>query len=651
MPPGRERIRGKAVFVVIFRTLRLILRHPFRVAVSLVLIVLQNVIELLIPIFVGQMLMDNVLLRHPIDPDRYSRLFQSRLVYWVIEPWRDAGPETLLWVAIGGLLVLSLLGYGRWLFFVWWDWTLKNLLLHSLRTRLMAHLVQMGIRFHSSQRVGDLINRVQNDSNTIVFFYQQAISAPWMHLVKLFTALGSLFMLSPKLTLIALSVVPIALVFNFFLGIKIRMSARRARECESDLISHVDNTLGSIRTVMAYGKESAEAEEYCGISKLALHWKRRLEFLQALLSRSVEETNALARFAVFAFGAYAVWRQEISIGQWGVMLAYMGRIHQPLFALTEVWSRLQTQLIGLDRVFRYLDMTPEIKDNVNAKPVRALKELEFRNVSFEYEEGLPVLQNISIKARRGTVTAFVGPVGSGKSTLACMIPRFLDPTSGNVLIDGVDIREYQIGSIRDQISFAMQENQLFPKSILQNILYGMRAPGMEDVTCIDDLDEAPRGRLLECVEAACMDEFVEKLPEGYSTHVGERAARLSGGERQRIAVARALLRDAPIIILDEPTASLDAETEEELLQNLQRLGRDKIIFIIAHRLATIRHADQICFLRNGNLLETGTHGELISMPEGNYRRFYDMQYKIKDWSKVPNPGDETEISSIIDERV
>jgi|GEM_PF-1900877 len=632
-----EKLKGKAVLRVMWRALREIFAFPYRVAVDLLLLFIQNLLTILPPVFMSQMLMDNVLLRQPMRVEPYMKLPQARLVYWITSPWHNAGPETLLWVSLIGLMLLALLGSFIAVFYTWWDVSLKNRLVHRLRARVMDHFLHMSLGFHGSQRVGDIIYRVQQDSQTIQPFYQQGVLGPWTQILGLSTRLGSMFLLSPRLTLIMVASFPFAIALNYVLIMPLRKAARRAREADSGLMSKIEGTFGAIKAVVAFAKEKEEADHYREQSWEALQWARRRDVWGSILAQSVNQTMSIGRFLVIALGGYAVWHKEMSPGQWLMMTNYMWMIQQPVMALTTLWSTLQNVLVGLDRVFKVLDQQPEIDNTPDAQVMREIGNgIEFRDVTFEYEAGKAVLNGINLRSKPGTVTALVGPVGSGKSTLISLIPRLIDPSSGQVLINGRDLREYTLESIRNNVSFVLQENQLFPRTVLQNILYGAKLNGLLPQTGVS-LDEVTvemltpelQEQLSHVAKSACLEEFLQNLPDHLDTFIGEHASRLSGGEKQRIAIARALIRQSPVLLLDEPTASLDAETESRMLANLRALSEGRIIYIVAHRLTTVRHADQICFMRNGQILETGTHAELMDLPDGNYRRFYEMQFEME----------------------
>jgi ABC-type multidrug transport system fused ATPase/permease subunit len=327
-------------------------------------------------------------------------------------------------------------------------------------------------------------------------------------------------------------------------------------------------------------------------------------FLTALATIEVTRGTELAAGAL----GFSVW----NLGLYNFFKGRLGSATETLKDLFKTWGRAQDIAIGLDRVFEVLDRKPEVEDEPGAIPLDGLREhIRFRRVEFHYQSDRPVLDDVDLDARVGTITAIVGPTGSGKSTLMALLLRLFDPTSGRIEIDGVDLRRFQIGSLREKISIALQENILFGESVRENIRFGM--PGASD----EEVERAAR--------VAAAEDFIRELPRGFDTQLGERGSKLSTGQRQRLSIARALLKDSPILILDEPTAALDAATELEVLRNLSEWGRGRAIFLITHRLSTIRHADQIAVLKAGRVVETGSHEALMRRPDSPYRALIEAE--------------------------
>jgi len=624
----RERVRGKAVLKVMGRTMRYIFAYKWRVGFDLLLVLLGALLALLPPIFASQMFTDNVLLRNSVDYAKYKDLPQAKLIYWITEPWHKSGPGALLWVVLIGFLILHGLICARTVFFTWWDWNVKNRVLQRLRTTLVGRFLQMGLRRQSSQRVGDIIWRVQHDCECARGLYQRIFVEVWNDAIAVSTNVASLFIMNFAAAIVALSIIPLAMAINILLVMPVRRAARRLREVNSDQMSKVETIFNAIRAVVAFGREKRERAEYRDVSWSALTWELRHEVWRVALVQSVTCGLQFGHAALFFYGAYAVWKGWLTLGQWTLMNSYYVAVQTPVQRLSQIWSFLQSLLVGLDRVYTVLDQKPDVEDRPGARPLGKIRDgLEFRNVTFEYEEGHPALKDVSLKARVGTLTAIVGPVGTGKTTLVSCIPRFFDPAQGAVLIDGTDVRDYTVESLRAQVAIALQENRLFSASILENILYGShddaRDKAGDEGVRLEDLDEGLRNDLQKATRATGLEKVIAAMPLGFNTHVSEHASRLNGSEKQRIGVARAFLRNAPILILDEPTATLDAATAAELLHNVKGLSKNRIVLIVAHRLAAAKLADQILFMLDGQIVEAGCHEDLMKIENGRYRAFHE----------------------------
>jgi ABC-type multidrug transport system fused ATPase/permease subunit len=330
--------------------------------------------------------------------------------------------------------------------------------------------------------------------------------------------------------------------------------------------------------------------------------------MATVLSVMAREGEPLA--AGFALGAigFATW----SLGAYTNALGQIGSWSRSARTLMRLWARAQDMAVGMERAFTQVDIRPEVQDAEDAVPVPAFRDaVVFRDVWFGYDPSHPVLQGVDLEAKAGTITALVGPTGSGKSTLVSLLLRLFDPDRGAIEIDGIDLRALQLDSLRARVSIALQENLLFATTIRENIRYAV--PGASDE------------EVVRAARVACADEFIREQAEGYETMLGERGARLSTGQRQRISIARAIIKDTPILVLDEPTASLDAQTELQVMRNLAEWGRGRAIFIVTHRLSTIRRADQIVYLRDGRVLEAGSHDALMQREGGGYRRFVELE--------------------------
>jgi ATP-binding cassette subfamily B protein/subfamily B ATP-binding cassette protein MsbA len=364
--------------------------------------------------------------------------------------------------------------------------------------------------------------------------------------------------------------------------------------------------------VQAFGQEEREHERFRAIAAQAIRARQRGSLLGGLTDLSSGLVTALGTAAILFVGAGAVLDDRMTVGALLVFIAYLRTLQLQLKSLTGVYLSLQTAGGSIDRVTEILDAEREVDDRPDARTLPAVRgHIRVQGVVFGYEPDRPVLRDVSFQVRPGETVAIVGPTGAGKSTLVSLVPRFIDPAAGRITIDGHDLRDVQLRSLREQVALVLQEPFLFPLTIAENIAYGR--------------PDATRGEIEAAARAANAGAFIERLPEGYQTLVGERGATLSGGERQRLSIARALLKDAPILVLDEPTSALDAETEHLLLEALARLMAGRTTLIIAHRLSTIRRADRILVLREGTIVESGSHVELLAA-EGFYAHLHRLQF-------------------------
>jgi ABC-type multidrug transport system fused ATPase/permease subunit len=526
-------------------------------------------------------------------------------------------------LAVAGAAVLVPVGMALVYYYVWILQRVNQLLRLDLLERIQA----LSLRFHAESRVGDAIYRIYQDSAMATQLIQVLILTPVRALVLFALGVGVVTMMDPRLGLALLAVVPLQLAVGRRYSRRLRVRFRRAREANSRLTSRIQETLLGIRVIKAFGIEGLEQARFEAASREAFGaaYDARgtlavygvLLFLAiglvvvggnaaaALLSRAdaplaAQWIGVSLGIGTWTLGAYQYFKDRFGSGARGFR------------SLLRTWGTGQDIAIGLDRVFELLDLEPEVTDAPDAKPVPPLREgVRFRDVRFRYQPDRPCLEGIDLEARPGTVTALVGPTGSGKSTLVTLLLRLFDPDAGAIEIDGRDLRGFQIESLRRNVAIALQENLLFGTTVRENIR--MAVP--------DASDE----RVRAAARVACADEFIEALPEGYDTLLGERGTKLSTGQRQRLSIARAVLKDAPILVLDEPTASLDAATEIDLLERLAVWGRDRVIFLVTHRLGTIRRADQIVVLRDGRVVERGTHDELVGDARGSYRRHLELE--------------------------
>jgi ATP-binding cassette subfamily B protein len=469
----------------------------------------------------------------------------------------------------------------------------------ALRRQLFAYIQRLSLRFHDSQRTGDLITRLTSDIRAI----QDAIVEGTVTVVSntclLAGMLALMFWVNWRFALIALSVAPFLFWTVFRFTRRIKVAARTARANDGLVASIAQETLSSIRIVQGLAQENQQDERFHAHSESSLEAYLEAVRGQAKVAPLVDILAATGLAIVMGYGATRVLAGELTTGDLLVFFAYVTNLYSPMKALARFSMIFNRASTGAERIVEVLNVQREVADSASARPAPRFRgRIEFRDVSFEYEAGRPVLSQFNLAIEPGEKIAIVGATGAGKSTLVGLIPRLFDPTYGEVLIDGEDIRNYQVQSLREQVSLVLQDSLLFRGTIRDNITFG--------------LPDASEAQIIAASEVANAEEFIYRLPQGYETPVSERATTLSGGQKQRIAIARAILRDAPVLILDEPTSGLDAESEQIVVNALERAARGRTTLMIAHRLSTVRFADRIIVLDHGRLAEEGTHAKLLA---------------------------------------
>ncbi len=485
-------------------------------------------------------------------------------------------------------------------------------MVNDLRGALYAHLQRQSLAYHGRQRVGDLMYRITADSFAVQTMIMNGVLPILSAVILLGGMLVVLFPMDPVLTLLALTVVPVLFVLIASFNKKIVDISTEARERESRVYSLVQWTMTAIKIVQAFTKEDEEHRRFMGASRESLRSSLRLYSWQQLYSGVVNLTIAAGTALVVYVGARTVMDHRLSLGQLLVFISYLAQLYTPINQITQSWGMIAGARVGARRVFEVLDTDADLPSGTRQFPPEGARgAIAWRGVSFNYLADAPVLRDIDFTVAPGMKVAIVGPTGAGKSTLLGLLPRFFDPNAGIVEIDGVDARDYQLKSLRSQIGMVLQPPLIFPLSARDNIAYGR--PGADD-TAIEDAARRAfiHGRILE-------------LPQGYETPVGKSGVALSEGEKQRVTIARALLRDAPILILDEPTSALDVETEALVMAAIETLMKGRTTFIIAHRLSTIRTCDQVIVLRDGGIVEHGTLPELLRR-NGVFAGYYRTQF-------------------------
>ena len=483
----------------------------------------------------------------------------------------------------------------------------------DLRAALLAQLQRMSLSFYHSRRTGNLLARVTND----VEYLREALATGISNLVKgsltLAGCLAWAFYASWRLALVSLLVVPPLVLALATIGRKMRKRSDAAQERMGDLTAILQENISGVRVVKAFGMEAFEQRKFEDANQAFYRAFVRMRRVAAAARPLGEVVMVVAAVGMLWLGGVEIFtRQTLAPHQFVLFVTALLTTSSPIRSLSELNANIQQGLAAARRLFALLDTVPEVTDRPGAAARPPLKDrIRYEHVSFAYDGGRPTLVEVSFEVRRGEIVALVGSSGAGKSTTMDLLPRFYDPTGGRVTIDGVDLRDMMLASLRSQLGIVTQETIVFHDTVRNNIAYGSQGADDQAIQAAADAANAHR--------------FILGLPQGYDTLIGDRGVKLSGGERQRVAIARALLKNPPILLLDEATSALDTESERLVQQALERLMRDRTVLVIAHRLSTVQHADRIVVLEQGRVVGSGTHRELLGQ-EGLYRRLYDLQF-------------------------
>lgn len=523
------------------------------------------------------------------------------------------GMLVLLYVLLGALSVLNnytTIGIGQ-------------RMVSDLRSDLYGHLHRLSLAFHSRAQVGDLLYRVTADTMALQSLTMNCLF-PAVTALTLLAGMGLIMLrLDWALTLLALAVCPPLLVAIAGLTSRVTRVAGHARERESEVYAVVQQSMSTIRLIQAFTREADEHRRFMAASRQSLAAGLRLYTLQTLYSSVVNVVIALGTAAVVWVGARHVLDGTLSVGSLVVFVSYLASLYGPINSMFQTYGLAQGSKAGVQRVFDVLDIERDLPDGHQDFPAKGARgEVAWEDVSFEYTRGHPVLRGVTLRVRPGQKVAVVGPTGAGKSTLLSLLPRFYDATAGRVLVDGVDVRDYRVAALRRQIAMVLQPPLVFPTTLRDNIAFGR--PGARP----DEIVAAAR--------LARIDGAIGRLAAGYDTLVGEQGVTLCEGEKQRLTIARAILRDSPILILDEPTSSVDSETEYLIMQGLEQLTAGRTTFVIAHRLSTIRKADLIVVLREGQIVEQGGFESLIERG-GVFASLYRLQGGFREEGRLAVP--------------
>ncbi len=550
-----------------------------------------------------KVVIDRVLLQKP-----------TRVPFRIIRTWLNSASFTRMEILYGACLTTLLIAVITGLLTHYFTRVMGKVGQHfvfALRRNLFAHMQRLSLRFHDRQRTGDLTARLTSEVQAI----QDMIANGLIMLVSnLFLLAGMLVLmvwLSWPMALATLSVAPLLLWVVFRYTRRIKVATRKARVSTRRMAALAQETLSSIRIVQGLAQEGRQEERFQERSEGNLQAYLETVRYQARVTPLVDVLAAVGLMIVMWSGARQVMAGGMTTGDVVIYFAYVTGFYAPMKALARFSYLFNRASVGAEGIAEVLNVRCEVVDRKGAHPAPKLEgAVEFRHVSFEYEPGRPVLRQIHLSIAAGENIAIVGATGAGKSTLVSLVPRFYDPTEGAVYIDGKDLRDYTLLSLREQISLVLQDSLLFSGSIRENISFGR--------------PDASEEEILTAAQLANADEFIQNLPDAYDSPVSERATTLSGGQKQRIAIARAILRDAPILILDEPTSNLDAAAEQVVMEALGRAEAGRTTITIAHRLSTVRLADRIIVIDHGQILEEGTHEELLAR-DGRYAHLYNLQ--------------------------
>ena len=601
---------------------------------------LQRFIALALGVILADLLSQNILQNEPIAPGLAGFIGVPEWAQGAIDELSEDQRRELVWVYV----VLALGAYLVQLPFriinPYYNMWIMQRINQSLRLALVERWHQLSLNYHSDHRTGDSIFRIYQDSAQVTAVIGRLITLT-LAIMSYFSCIVLVSLLSPWLGLLAAGFVPPAVFWARWSMPRMRTRALVYRAAASDVTSRIQESFGAIRLIKAFGTAERAQRDFEDDSVIAFNASYRMRMLTAIVTIVMFTIGAsfmiggefllamwahrgTPAFAAELIGLIGVSFVVFNLASFNWTKEQFAEATIDLRGILRNWLTAQDMAMGLRRVFDILDIEPDVKDGPGAVPFeRFEREIRYDHVRFAYEADRPVLDDVSFTARPGTITAIIGPTGSGKSTLMTLLLRLFDPDSGSITVDGVDLRDFQVDSLRQHIAVALQENVLFAMSVRDNIRYV--AP---------DVDDA---QVLEAIRVACMDDYVDGLPDGLDTVLSDRGGKLSTGQRQRLSIARAVVRQTPILVLDEPTAALDAATEHRVLSNLSQWAQGgsstagasgRAIFLVTHRISTIQRADNILYLDGGHIVEEGDHETLMQIPNGRYRAFVDAESNL-----------------------
>jgi ATP-binding cassette subfamily B protein/subfamily B ATP-binding cassette protein MsbA len=482
-----------------------------------------------------------------------------------------------------------------------------------MRVKAYDHLQKLSLRFYHDKQTGQLMSRTTNDTATFEMLIAHVVPELFGNVLVIIGVAVVLFSTNVRLALLTLIPIPFLIFGSWIFANKVRPNFRTAQGNLAELNATLQDNISGMKEIQVFNQQRREKDRIRvkagSYAQAILHALK----LSAVFHPTVEAISSMGTVIVVLFGGLLALDNRLSVADIVGFMLYLNLFYQPISNLARITEDLQQAVAGADRVFEVLDTEPDVMDSPHAVEITECRgEIEFDDVSFSYVDGVPVLQNISFRAEPGKMIALVGPTGVGKTTIISLTARFYDPDSGSIRLDGRDLRDITLSSLRNQISFVLQDIFLFNGTVAGNIAYGSKHAGMEDI--------------IRAAKIARAHEFIMEMPEGYDTVIGERGMKLSGGQKQRLSIARAVLRNTPILILDEATASVDVDTEAKIQQAIQELTENRTIIVVAHRLSTVKKADTILVIEDGRIVESGNHSELYTR-NGIYRHLCDIQFR------------------------
>jgi ABC-type multidrug transport system fused ATPase/permease subunit len=599
----------------LYRLIRSLVR-PYRGSLAIILaaMLLQTAASVAGP-WPLKIVLDNVVGSHKL-PHWLHQLLQPLLSGTAKMQIAAAAGLTVVLIAIVGAIASYIANYyttsvGQWI-------------ANDLRMRTYQHLQRLSFTFYDTHKTAVLLSTITADVETIQGFASSATLGILVDLFTILAMLACMFWLNWDFTLIAVAVAPFMLLLVSRFKKAVKKATHEVRKQQSEIVAVVQQGLQSVRVVQAYGRQDLEQQELSAVSKATVEAALKARRIKALLSPIVTVTVAACTAVVLWRGSSLILQGAMTAGALTVFLSYLSMFFKPVQDLAKMTNTIAQAAVSVERVRELLEADAEMPQRPDAREAGTLNgDIVFEHVAFSYTAGQPVLKDVHFQIKAGEMVGVVGPTGSGKSTMVSLIPRFYDPSAGRVLVDGVDRRDFKLQELRNQIGYVLQDTVLFRGTVAENIAYGR---GM-----------ATREEIVEAAKLANADEFIVKMPQGYDSLVGDRGETLSGGQRQRIGIARALIRNNPILILDEPTAALDTESEKKVIEGLERLMKGRTVITIAHRLSTIRDANKIIVLKDGVVAEQGSHEELMAVG-GLYAELYHVQFRHQGENSTTSAG-------------